>query len=308
MTVRQNMLSWPLRLFILMTCLTLSLGVTETAFVGLSFAQDSAKSCLWSVQSETNTIYLLGSLHVLKPDAYPLATAIENAYAASQKIVFETDLAAMADPAVQMKMLTAGLYPEGQSLFQNLSAGTRQMLEKKIAELGLPAESFARFKPWFMAVTLGMLELQRMGFNPAYGIDMYFYGKAKQNEKTIGSLEPIDYQLDLLSNMNAQNQNSFLEQTLKDLELVTELAEDMVKFWQAGESDKLFRLLFKSFKDHPQIYDRLLIQRNQKWVTQIQALLQEADTTLVIVGAGHLVGPDSVVALLEKKGYTVNQN
>ena len=308
MTVRQNMLSWPLRLFILMTCLTLSLGVTETAFVGLSFAQDSAKSCLWSVQSETNTIYLLGSLHVLKPDAYPLATAIENAYAASQKIVFETDLAAMADPAVQMKMLTAGLYPEGQSLFQNLSAGTRQMLEKKIAELGLPAESFARFKPWFMAVTLGMLELQRMGFNPAYGIDMYFYGKAKQNEKTIGSLEPIDYQLDLLSNMNAQNQNSFLEQTLKDLELVTELAEDMVKFWQAGESDKLFRLLFKSFKDHPQIYDRLLVQRNQKWVTQIQALLQEADTTLVIVGAGHLVGPDSVVALLEKKGYTVNQN
>jgi uncharacterized protein YbaP (TraB family) len=291
-----------------MTCLTLSLGVTETAFVRLSFAQDSAKSCLWSVQSETNTIYLLGSLHVLKPDAYPLATAIENAYAASQKIVFETDLAAMADPAVQMKMLTAGLYPEGQSLFQNLSADTRQMLEKKIAELGLPAESFARFKPWFMAVTLGMLELQRMGFNPAYGIDMYFYGKAKQNEKTIGSLEPIDYQLDLLSNMNAQNQNSFLEQTLKDLELVTELAEDMVKFWQAGESDKLFRLLFKSFKDHPQIYDRLLIQRNQKWVTQIQALLQEADTTLVIVGAGHLVGPDSVVALLEKKGYTVNQN
>ena len=159
MTVRQNMLSWPLRLFILMTCLTLSLGVTETAFVRLSFAQDSAKSCLWSVQSETNTIYLLGSLHVLKPDAYPLATAIENAYAASQKIVFETDLAAMADPAVQMKMLTAGLYPEGQSLFQNLSADTRQMLEKKIAELGLPAESFARFKPWFMAVTLGTFEV-----------------------------------------------------------------------------------------------------------------------------------------------------
>ena len=307
MSEHQYMLHRRLRLFFLITCLTLSLGLMETACVRLSFAQDSTKSCLWSVESETTTVYLLGSLHVLKPDSYPLATVIESAYAASQKIVFETDLAAMTDPAFQTKMLAAGLYPEGQSLFQNLSVGTRQMLEKKIAELGLQAEQFARFKPWLMAVTLATFELQRMGFSPAYGIDMHFFGRAKQNGKTIGSLEPIEYQLDLLSNMGAKNQGAFLEQTLKDLELVTEMAEDMVKFWQAGESDQLFRLLFKSFKNHPQIYDRLLIQRNQKWVAQIQALLQEVDTALVIVGAGHLVGPDSVVALLEEKGYAVKQ-
>lgn len=307
MTVIHHLFFRRLHWFFLIVCLTLSFGFIEAAGLRSTDAQEATKSCLWAVQSETNTVYLLGSLHVLKPDAYPLSTAIEGAYAASQKIVFETDLAAMTDTDFQMKMLTAGLYPEGQSLFDNLPGGTRQALEKKIAELGMPKEQFARFKPWFMAVTLSALELQRMGFNPAYGIDMYFYGKAKQNQKKIESLEPIEFQLDLLSNMNPQKQIAFLEQTLKDLELVTELAQDMVKFWQAGESDKLFRLLYKSFKNHPQIYERLLIQRNQKWVAQIQTLLQGTETTLVIVGAGHLVGPNSVVALLEEKGYSLLQ-
>ena len=307
MAVTQFLLFKRLRVFFLIACLTLSFGFIETAGLHSAAAQESTKSCLWSVQSETNTIYLFGSLHVLKPDVYPLATAIESAYAASQKIVFETDLAAMTDPEFQMKMLSAGLYPEGQSLFEKLSGSTREKLEKKLTELGLPKEQFARFKPWFMAVTLSALELQRMGFNPAYGIDMYFYGKAKQNQKKIGSLEPIGYQLDLLSNMELQTQIAFLEQTLKDLELVTKLAQDMVKFWQRGESDNLYQLLYKSFKNHPQIYDRLLVRRNQNWIEQIQTLLQGTETTLVIVGAGHLVGPNSVVALLEERGYTLQQ-
>jgi len=269
--------------------------------------QQTQNSCLWSVQAQSNKFYFLGSLHVLKQDAYPLSAAIGNAYADSQKIVFETDIAAMHEPTMQAKMLELGLYPEGQNMFQNLGAGTRQMLEKKMVELGLPLEQFLRFKPWFMALTLTTLELQKLGFNPLYGVDVHFFNKATADGKEIGSLEPVAYQLNLLGKMDKQDQNAFLTQTLKDLELVDQLAGDLVKFWKAGDGKNLHALLYKSFKDYPDLHDRLLIQRNKNWVEKVETLMQENKNVLFVVGAGHLVGPESVVDLLRKKGYQVKQ-
>ena len=275
------------------------------------FAQQEApapaKSCLWLVEKSANKVFLLGSLHVLKSSAYPLAVEINRAYAASQRLVFETDIGAMMDPAIQAKMLELGVYPEGQDLFQDISSSTRRKLEEKLNELGLPPTYFSRFKPWFLAVTLTTLELQRLGFNPMYGIDLHFYGKAKGDEKEIAFLESVDFQLNLLGKMNTGDQKSFLDQTLKDLELSAQLADDMVAAWQNGDADELHALLFKSFEDHPGIENRLLTQRNKNWIRQVEVMLKEPKTTLVIVGAGHLVGPEGLVKLLKDKGYTVKQ-
>jgi hypothetical protein len=266
-----------------------------------------SKSCLWEVETTSSKIFLLGSLHVLKSSAYPLAGEIDRAYAASQRLVFETDIGAMMEPAILTKMMELGLYPEGQDLFQNISETTRESLEKKLQELGLPPASFARFKPWFLAVTLTTMELQRLGFNPLYGIDLHFYTKAKADEKELVYLETVEYQLSLLGKMNEQDQNSFLTQTLKDLEISAQLADDMMAAWQNGEADDLYELLFKSFEDHPGIEDRLLTRRNEDWLPQIEKLLQEPKITLVIVGAGHLIGPQGLVELLKQKGYEVKQ-
>ena len=269
--------------------------------------QQTHKSSLWSIQTQSNKFYLLGSLHLLKQDAYPLATVIGSAYADSRKIVFETDIAALQEPAMQAKMLQLGLYPEGQNLLQNLDGSTRQLLEKKMNALGLPLEQFARFKPWFIALTLTTLELQRMGFNPLYGLDVHFFNKARTDAKEIGFLEPAEFQLNLLGKMVKKDQIAFLNQTLKDLETVNELAADLVKFWKAGNAKGLHELLYRSFKDYPDIHDRLLIQRNKKWVAEIEVLMRENKNVLFIVGAGHLVGPESVVDLLKKRGYKVKQ-
>jgi uncharacterized protein YbaP (TraB family) len=206
--------------------------------------QQTTKSCLWSIQTQSNKFYLLGSLHVLKQDAYPLAAAIGSAYSDSRKIVFETDIAALQEPAMQAKMLQLGLYPEGQNLLQNLDGGTRQLLEKKMNALGLPLEQFARFKPWFLALTLTTLEIQRLGFNPLYGIDVHFFNKARTDAKEIGFLESAEFQLNLLGNMVKKDQIAFLKQTLKDLEIVNQLAADLVKFWKAGNATKMFFLLW----------------------------------------------------------------
>jgi uncharacterized protein YbaP (TraB family) len=267
----------------------------------------ASKHCIWEVASPSNKVFLLGSLHVLKSDAYPLAKEINNAYSASPKVVFETDIGGMMDPAVQARMLSMGLYPEGESLLENISAEMRRALQKRMADLGLPLEQFARFKPWFLAVTLTTLELQRLGFSPAYGIDVHYFGRAQSDKKVIDFFEPIDFQLDLLGNMGAEDQNAFLGQTLKDLEIAAEMADDMMTYWQKGQADKLYSLLFKSFEGYSEIEDRLLLQRNKDWLDKIEAMLEGPEKVFIVVGAGHLVGPEGVVALLKQKGYKVKQ-
>jgi hypothetical protein len=257
--------------------------------------------------SLNSAVFLLGSLHVLKSDAYPLAKTINEAYGLSQKVVFETDLAAMMDPTVMAKMMAMGLYPEGQTLLQNIPNEMRSSLKKKMTDLGMPMEHFGRFRPWFMAVTLTALELQRLGFSPEYGIDVHFYGRAGSDQKEIGYLEPVDFQLDLLGKMNEQDQNAFLGQTLKDLDVAAQMADDMLKNWEKGDVDNLYAILFKSFEGYPQIANRLLGQRNIDWVKKIEAMMAEDKNIFIIVGAGHLIGPGSVVALLKEKGYKVKQ-
>ena len=225
---------------------------------------------------------------------------------------------AMADPVVAQKMMQLALYPEGQTLNQHLRADTLNKLKTNMSELGLPMQQFARFKPWFIALTLAQLELQRLGYNPAYGVDMHFFNRTKVDEKQAGFLEPIDFQLNLLGKMDASDQDSLLVQTLEEaweivetyeeeMDIVTELAADMLAYWESVDAENLFHLMNKSFEEHPGLRDKLLIRRNKRWVSGIEALMKENKNILVIVGAGHLVGPDSLVDLLKKKGYSVKQ-
>jgi len=170
------------RTTIFVLCLSLILMAASGALGQTATQPVPPRNCLWVVDTPSAQIYLLGSLHVLRSASYPLAKAVEEAYAFSHKVVFETDLDAMLTPETQASMLSLGLYPEGQTLFQDLSADTRGLLEKTLQNIGLPAEQFARFRPWFLAVTLTTFELQRLGFNPLNGVDVYFYGKAKTDK------------------------------------------------------------------------------------------------------------------------------
>jgi uncharacterized protein YbaP (TraB family) len=107
--------------------------------------------------------------------------------------------------------------------------------------------------------------------------------------------------------MNAQDQKAFLGQTLKDLDVAAQMADDMLKYWKKGDVNNLYAVLFKSFEDYPQIENRLLRRRNIDWVKKIEEMMAEEKNIFIIVGAGHLIGPGSVVALLKEKGYRVKQ-
>jgi uncharacterized protein YbaP (TraB family) len=265
------------------------------------------KTCLWAVEAGAHRVFLLGSVHFLRQDAYPLPAAMEAAYAESRVVVFETDIARMMDPSVMTRMLELGMYPPGQSLFDALGTDTRQRLERKLHETGLPAEAVAGLKPWVVALTLSSLEFMRLGFAPELGVDMHFFQRARNDGKKTDALEAVEQQLQLLAGMDAATQETFMAQTLQELELLPRMATDLVGYWASGQTEALHRLLFETIDRYPGVRDRMLARRNRAWLEKIEGLIRQEEAALVIVGAMHLIGPDSVVELLKKNGYRVEQ-
>jgi uncharacterized protein len=266
------------------------------------------KTCLWSVDLDDSRLFLLGSIHFMRPDAYPLPPAMDAAYAESRVIVFETDISGMQDPRIQARMLELGTYPQGQSLFSDLSPDTGRQLKQKLGESGLPADVVAGLRPWLVALTLSSLEFMRLGFDPNLGVDMHFHRQASQDGKKITALETVEHQLQILAGMNGRDQERFLAQTLQELDQAPRLASDMSALWRTGQTAELHRLLFQSIDRHPEIRDRMLNQRNQAWVQKIEDLIRRRETALVIVGTMHLIGPGSLIDLLRERGYRVEQH
>lgn len=263
---------------------------------------------LWSARSGKNTVYILGSVHVLKEDSYPLDERIEKAYLGSEKIVFEADMEEVSSPEIQMKMLSKGMYQDGSTLRQHISEQTYNLLKQKAAKTGMNMEQFDLLKPWLCAVTLSGLELKRLGFDPSRGIDVHFFTRARLDKKGMVFLESSSYQIDLISGLLEDNQEDLLKQSIKELDVIEEMSADMLNAWSNGDAQKMESIVGISLKEYPKIYDELFVQRNSKWVDQIEKLMGGDEDILVIVGAGHLVGEKGVLARLRQKGFSLVQH
>ena len=144
-----------------------------------------------------------------------------------------------------------------------------------------------------------------MGFNANYGIDMHFFDRAKQDGKEMRFLETTDDQLGLFTEMSRQEEDAFLAKVLEELDTMQVKVTDMINAWKSGDSDKLASMVKVEFEGYPEVYARMLVERNQKWVKQIEDLSGQDGNSLVVVGAAHLVGDDSILELLKKKGFEV---
>ncbi len=265
------------------------------------------KHFLWEIRSKQNIVYLLGSLHVFKPEFYPLSDVIESAYNKSTTIVFEADSKSMESPETRVFLKKAGFYLQGDSLKKNISSETYELLQKKVDDLRLPMANFDKLKPWLCAVTISVMELARNGYDPAHGIDAYFANKTNREGKRILFLETAEFQLNLLSGLSKKMQIHLLNQSLKELEIINEMAMEMVTAWKEGNREKINSIIQEGMKDYPELYDVLFVKRNERWVRQIDSFLNKSEPTLVIVGSGHLVGKGNVVELLRAKGYEAEQ-
>jgi uncharacterized protein YbaP (TraB family) len=274
----------------------------------LAIAQAAqAKTFAWKATGKGGTIYLVGSIHVMSESFYPLNPALDAAFKDADLLVEEIDLAEMLDPTAQLSMLSRGMLPSSASLDKVVSPATLALVQKTVGDLGAAGAPLMRFKPWMLAIALQGLELAKIGFNPALGLDQHFYDEAKAAGKDVQGLETVEYQISRFDGMTAEQQDRMLAETLKELATETAQVGRLGDAWKAGDVAAIERIALADLKSDPVMYQRLLVERNNNWMPKIEALFARRGRALVVVGAAHLVGPDGLIAKLRAKGYTVEQ-
>ena len=265
------------------------------------------KSLLWKVSKGSSSVYVLGSIHYLRSENYPLKKAILDAFETSKRLVLEIDLNATSGQAAQRLMLEKALFRDGTSLPQNISAETYQLAAERATQLGIDMGIFNPMKPWFAAINLIAIKLKALGLDPRRGVDQYLAGEAKRRGKPISGLETLDFQIGLLDQLSKQNQETMLRETVSELDLLDRNIDEIVRSWADGDEAVLAKLLLAGMVEFPEIHQKVLVERNRRWLPEIEKSLEQGSEALIVVGAAHLVGPDGIIEMLKTKGYSVEQ-
>jgi uncharacterized protein len=280
-------------------------------FISISVSPADAadrKNFLWKVQSDTTTVYLLGSVHFMKKGIYPLNRKIEEAFEKSDLLVVEANVNDVSKIDVG-KMIGTAFYSGDDTLEKHVSAETYELVKKEFEGLGFPIWIINKQKPWFLALSSTSLELMKQGFDPTYGLDMHFLNEAS-GKKKIKELESIDYQIELLSGFSDNEQEAFLRYTLNEVKSVDREVDQVVNAWKDGD-EKGMEAVTKGFiQDNAMVasvYEKLVYERNRAMASKIEGYLNTGETHFVVVGAAHLIGNRGILELLRKRGYTVNQ-
>jgi uncharacterized protein len=267
----------------------------------------STHHSLWMVEGKTNAVYLMGSIHALKAKDYPLPQEFDAAFTNSPIVAFETDVAALNDLGTQLKILSKGRLPEGETLSSQLSPALYSKFTNQVAEAGLPARMFDQFRPSMAAVSLVAIEFQKLGLDPEYGLDKHFFKLARKQGKTIVPLETVDFQISLVTDFTKEEGELLMKSTLEEIDTTKRDLAALLKAWQIGDGDQLEKILNEASREAPAIFKRLVGDRNRRWVPRIEEWLRGGTNAVIIVGAAHLVGKDGVVELLRQKGFKVSQ-
>lgn len=265
---------------------------------------------LWKVSDADNSLYLLGSFHLLKPGDYPLAASTDAAFADAEKLVFELPPAELNSPELGANMVKAATRADGRTLQQSLPPETWRKLEDYCKARGLPIQSFQGYEAWFVTLMVSMVEMQRLGLDPELGLDRHFSALATKAGKPTSGLESGDQQIALFDGMTPAQQLQLVQDTLDELDDSQGHIDEMHVLWRNGDGDTLFAKTGGEMKaKYPQLFARLASDRNRAWLPELRKLLDggSKDDVMVVVGAMHLLGDDGLVALLKAKGYTVER-
>ena len=286
--------------------------LTAIAALGLvAHAPADAESSVWRITSadadNKNILYIAGTLHVLKTSDFPLPEEFDEAYENSDNLVFEADLSSFDDLEVQKRMQAMVSYSDGSDLSDHLQPETLERFSNRLASYGIPFGMVKEYKPGFAATTLALLELQKLGIGQA-GVDMYYDEKARKDGREIEGLETVDQQIGFIANMGIDNPDEFLNYSIDDLERLSEMMDNMTEAWRVGDMPALATHMIEQMQEqYPGVYKTLLTDRNASWLPKLEAMMQDADVELVMVGAGHLAGEGNVLELLEEAGYKIEQ-
>ncbi|GHD65519.1 TraB/GumN family protein [Luteimonas padinae] len=272
---------------------------------------------LWKVSDDDNSLYLLGSFHLLLPGDYPLSRDVDMAFADAEKLVFEMAPDELASPQLAIQMAQAAMRADGSTLDQQLGpelaaklASWGQASAAQLAATGMTVEVLQRFEPWFVGMMVTITQMMGLGFDPALGLDAHMGGLAHQAQKPATGLETGAQQIAFLDGMDAGEQLQMLEQALDQAEAGADQTLALHAAWRAGDVEAILAgTVAELRRDFPELYRAINVERNNAWLPKLEARLREDgdDDTLVVVGAMHLLGEDGVVEKLRAKGYAVER-
>ncbi|HMK60588.1 MAG TPA: TraB/GumN family protein [Dissulfurispiraceae bacterium] len=263
---------------------------------------------MWKVSSQQATAYILGTIHMMKADAYPLDSRIEGAFKRADAYALEFNIDDIAKMNMD-SMVSDVSYAGDDTIRSHISKETYDTLQKRLTEYGYPVELMVKFRPWFLAVLLETFEYQKLGLNPEYGIDKYFLRKA-EGSKQIVELESFNLQMDLFRKMLDSEQALFLDYTLRGINDMGSEVDALMKVWTNGDKKQMEDMVFNPLnkdKRLTSIFEKLYFERNRGMASKIVEMLSGKGTYFIAVGAGHLVGKRGILELLAQRGYTVYQ-
>ncbi len=262
---------------------------------------------LWEMRGEANRVYILGSMHFLRPGSDRLPARVINAYEDAEVVVMELDLDDLDPLASAATLQRLGLDPDGRSLEELLGSRDYQAAASRARAIGVDMALLSGYEPWLAAITITQLKLQLLGFDASAGVEQQLLALAQHDGKEIRGLETLEEQLAAMDELPPAAQRAFLLETLDEAADIEGRIDDIVTAWRNGDLRAMEREFLDGLRDQPDLYRRIVVERNRNWARQVEALAGERRDYLVVVGTLHLVGPDSLIEMLSDAGLAPRQ-
>lgn len=262
---------------------------------------------LWQISGTTNSVYLLGSVHLLRSEDYPLPSAFDTAYDDADILIMEVDMDDLDPIASQSMFTTYGVLQDDRTLRDLMGDDLYRQAEEAAKVVDIPLEMLSKTEPWYAAMTIEIMMLGRVGFDPTLGVEMYMLSKATQDGKRIDGFETVEEQIRLLDSMSLPAQREMLLSTLHESAKLKGMMDGIVDAWRHGDIAELESGMLEEVQKHEELNKALVTDRNTRWVRQIEGLLKHDRDYLIIVGALHLVGQDGVPKQLLRNGHRIRQ-
>ncbi|MDR0881503.1 MAG: TraB/GumN family protein [Candidatus Adiutrix sp.] len=265
------------------------------------------RSFLWEVISpQGGRAYLLGSIHLASPSLYPLSESITGAFSRAGALVVEINTEDMDPDLIGDFIKARGTASDGRPLLERLTPETRDILNQS----GFYTDQLASLTPWLAALAIQMAVLQQNGFEGRYGLDKHFIDLAHQRRLAILELETLEEQMGLLADMSEAEADLFLKAAVLEMAGLPGTISDFIAAWQRGDAPGFARIFFREYDKYPELtplMDKIIFRRSERMAARLDSLITKERALFVVVGAGHLVGPNNALTGLEARGYTVSQ-
>jgi len=278
---------------------------TLSFFVFFFCSQLFAQSSVWKVSDGNHTMYIGGTIHVLRASDFPLPKEFDEAYNKSDYVVFETDIALSKSRTFTMSLAKKMLLPSDQSLSKILLPQTYQQLCIYLDTQGYGIAQFEQLEPWALMLTLTQLKLEQMGINQS-GVDETYFKKAAADHKPQRYLETAEKQIEIITKIGKDEEDALVQQTLRDMDELDETMGWMVHDWREGKTKRLeLEMVGQMLEESPKMYRLILTDRNEAWMSELYTMIRAGKTGFVLVGTMHLLGPDGLLQRFQREGYRV---